>query len=126
MAWVRVCREEELSERAARRYEHDGRPICVSLADGRPYAIDDRCPHREASLSGGLVRDGVVTCPGHFRRFDLRTGGCIGQPGEAVRTYECAVADGWVLVDLGTPPLRRSIREFLLAHARGGEPGCTG
>jgi nitrite reductase (NADH) small subunit len=119
MGWVQVCRVEELSERSARRVEHDGHAACVSLADGQPRAIADRCPHREAVLSGGLVRDGVVICPGHFRRFDLRTGRCIGQPGEGARTYECAVVDGWVQVDLGTAPPQRSMREILLAHARG-------
>lgn len=123
MGWVRVCRVEELSERAARRVEHDGLAACVSLADGQLHAIDDQCPHRAAALSGGLVRDGVITCPGHFRRFDLRTGLCVGQPGESVRTYECAVADGWVQVDLETPPPRRSMREILLAHARDEERG---
>ncbi|HEX9526213.1 MAG TPA: nitrite reductase (NAD(P)H) small subunit, partial [Streptosporangiaceae bacterium] len=50
----------------------------------------------KAALSGGLVSDGVITCPGHFRRFDLRTGRCVGRPWEQVRSYECAVADGWV------------------------------
>jgi nitrite reductase/ring-hydroxylating ferredoxin subunit len=123
MGWVRACRVEELSERTARRVEQDGRAACVSLADGQPHAIEDRCPHRAAALSGGLVRDGVVTCPGHFRRFDLRTGLCVGQPGEGVRTYECAVVDGWVEVDLGTPGPGRSLREILLAHARGEERG---
>lgn len=126
MAWVRVCRVEELGERSARRFEHDGQAVCVSLADGQPHAIDDRCPHRGIPLSGGLVQDGVLTCPGHFRRFDLRTGYRVGQPGEAVLSYDCAVVDGWVLVDLGTAPPRLSMRDILLAHARGDEHRLSG
>ncbi len=119
MGWVRVCRLDELDEAAARRFERDGHAICVSLADGQPCAIEDLCPHRDTALSGGLVRDGVVTCPGHFRRFDLRTGRCVGRPWEAVRSYPCSAVDGWVEVDLATarPPL--SMREILLAHAHG-------
>lgn len=122
MAWVRVCRADELSEGAARRVTRDGRAICVALADGQPCAIDDQCPHRDIALSGGLVRDGLVTCPGHFRRFDLRTGHCIGRPWEAVRSYECAVVDGWVQIDLGKAQPRASLRELLLAHARPAVP----
>lgn len=118
MAWVRICRADELTEDAARRFSCDGRAVCVVLAGGQPYAIDDQCPHRGIALSGGLARDGVVTCPGHFRRFDLRTGQCIGRPWEAVRRYECAVVDGWLQVDLGAAQPRMSVREILLAHAR--------
>jgi nitrite reductase/ring-hydroxylating ferredoxin subunit len=118
MAWVLVCRADELTEGAVRQVAHDGHAVCVALADGQPRAIEDRCPHRDVALSGGLIRDGVVTCPGHFRRFDLRTGHCLGRPAEAVRSYPCAVIDGWVQVDLGAAQPRLSLRETLLAHAR--------
>ncbi|HXP21762.1 MAG TPA: Rieske 2Fe-2S domain-containing protein [Streptosporangiaceae bacterium] len=118
MAWVRVCRADELSEGAARAVTIDGRAICLALADGQPRAIGDQCPHRAIALSGGLIRDGVVTCPGHFRRFDLRTGQCVGRPWEAVRSYPCAVIDGWVQVDVEPVQPRLSIRELLLSHAR--------
>jgi nitrite reductase/ring-hydroxylating ferredoxin subunit len=115
---VRLIEAAELSERVLRRVEHAGRAVAVGLADGRPQAVQDRCPHREVALSGGIVADGVVTCPGHFRRFDLRTGQCLSQPGEAVGHYECVIAGGWVEADLGTPEPHKSLREMLLAHAR--------
>jgi nitrite reductase/ring-hydroxylating ferredoxin subunit len=123
MTWVRVLKAGELSATTAVRVTHDGRAICVALADGQPRALDDRCPHREVPLSGGLVSDGVITCPGHFRRFDLRTGRCVGRPWEQVRSYECAVADGWVQVDLTPAAPSRSLREVLIAHARGHDVG---
>ena len=38
---------------------------------GRAAALDDRCPHRYASLSGGSVRaDGRLACPYHGWNFD--------------------------------------------------------
>jgi nitrite reductase/ring-hydroxylating ferredoxin subunit len=121
MAWVPVCRAEELSDGAARRVTYDGYALCVVLADGQPCAIDDQCPHRDIALSGRLVRDGAVTCPGHFQRFDLRTGHCLGRGWEAIRRYECAVVDGWVQVELAVAQPRMSMREMLLAHARTNE-----
>lgn len=122
VARVRLVRAAELSETALRRVVAGGRAIAVGLADGRPFAVDDRCPHREVALSGGLVTAGVVTCPGHFRRFDLRTGRCLSAPGERVARYECVVTDGWVEADLPPAPPPRSIRDLLLAHARGEPP----
>lgn len=119
MAWTRLLRIDELGEGTCRRVEHDGRAICVALAGGQPHAIDDVCPHREVALSGGVVSAGVITCPGHFRRFDLRTGQCLGRPWESVRSYDCAVADGWVQVNIEAAAPRQSLREMLLSHARG-------
>jgi 2-hydroxymuconate-semialdehyde hydrolase len=121
MTWVRALRASELSDTSARRVVHDGRAICVGLANGVPHAIDDACPHRETALSGGIVGGGVVTCPGHFRRFDLRTGRCLGEPLEQVRSYECAVVDGWVQINIGPQAPARSLREILIAHARAGK-----
>ncbi|HUJ04745.1 MAG TPA: Rieske (2Fe-2S) protein [Streptosporangiaceae bacterium] len=119
MTWVRAFPAAELSETSGRRFEYQGRSVCVGLADGQPHAVDDRCPHRAADLSAGLVTGGVITCPGHFRRFDLRSGRCVGVPSESVRHYECAVVDGWVQVDLEPAGPSPSLRETLLAHARG-------
>jgi len=77
----------------------------------------------KAALSGGLVSDGVITCPGHFRRFDLRTGRCLGRAWEQVVSYPCSIDDGWVQVDIGPAAPSRSLREILIAHARGLDVG---
>ena len=123
MTWVRVLLAGELSPTKAARVSCDGRAICVALADGEPRALDDRCPHREVPLSGGLVSDGVITCPGHFRRFDLRTGRCLGRAWEQVASYPCSIEDGWIQVDIGPAAPSRSLREILIAHARGLDVG---
>jgi phenylpropionate dioxygenase-like ring-hydroxylating dioxygenase large terminal subunit len=62
------------------------RPVRVTLAGhpvvlfrdaaGRAAALDDRCPHRRASLSQGTVRpDGRLVCPYHGWNFDA-AGSC--------------------------------------------------
>ena len=66
-----------------------GGPLAVTLlgeqvvvwraADGRVAAAYDRCPHREAPLSAGVVLDGVVQCPYHGWRFD-GDGRCVLVP----------------------------------------------
>jgi nitrite reductase (NADH) small subunit len=112
MSRVRVCHLDELGATTARRFEHDGHAVVVSLAGGEPRALRDMCPHREIALSG------VLTCPGHFWRFDLRDGHCIGRPWEVVPSFDCTVVDGWVEVDLPPPQPKRTMRELLLAHAR--------
>lgn len=38
--------------------------------DGKPGALNDRCPHRGARLSTGSVEDECVVCPYHLWSFD--------------------------------------------------------
>lgn len=46
-------------------------------------ALHDRCSHRGCSLATGEVEDGVVTCPCHGSRFDLRSGEVLRGPATA-------------------------------------------
>ena len=57
-----------------------GKEIAVFFAEGKYYAIDDRCPHAGSSLSGGTVESGVVTCPWHHWRFRLSDGTWCDNP----------------------------------------------
>jgi len=48
-------------------------------ADGVVRGAADRCPHREAPLSGGTVSDGCLVCPYHAWAFDA-DGACVAVP----------------------------------------------
>jgi len=82
-------------------------------ADGRPAALEDRCPHRNAPLSAGRVRGGALECAYHGWRFDL-DGSCVAvpalgrAPGAAAAratAFPCLEQDGWVWVaPSGAPP----------------------
>lgn len=90
----------------------------VSVHDGVPFAVADRCLHKGASLAGGVVHGTVITCPSHWWRYDLCTGVRQGQPDQALATFPCRVNDDGT-VDVGLPSTPApSLRETLLAHAR--------
>lgn len=57
-------------------------PLAVYQVAGAAYAIAGRCPHAGAALSGGEVEAGVVTCPRHGSRFDVRTGERVRGPAD--------------------------------------------
>jgi nitrite reductase/ring-hydroxylating ferredoxin subunit len=115
--WERAVPLSELSEQRVTRAECKGHAVCLSLADGAPVAVADACAHRSTALSGGIVRHGILTCPGHFWRFDLRTGQCVHR-GDRVASYRCRVISGWVEVLVPDPAPELSMREILLAAAR--------
>lgn len=116
-SWERIARLANLSDRTAVRAERQGHALCLSLADGSPVAVADVCAHRGTALSGGLVRDGILTCPGHFWRYDLRTGQCINRR-DQIASYPCRVIDGWVDVLVPDPGPVLGMRAMLLAAAR--------
>lgn len=83
--------------------ELDGRELAVFYfaVPQRVIVIDNACPHAGGNLSGGEVRDGVVTCPRHQWQFELSSGVCTRSPLGRVRRYPARIEDGWVWVDFG-------------------------
>lgn len=137
--WVAVCPVDEVPT----RYPHgvlledepgvepgsDRARVCVvrfTDADGTEHVqgMLDRCPHRDIALSGGLIKDGLLTCPGHFWQFDLVDGHRTDLPEQVLSLYPTMVEEGWVWVQLPKEVAPMSMREWLLAQARGevGDP----
>lgn len=98
----------------------DGLAVAVFDLDGDLVALDDRCLHRGGSLSAGYVRGGVVTCPEHWWRYDLRTGGRLGAPEMHLRRYPVErIDDDTILIGFpGSLAPAGSIRDRLLREAR--------
>jgi nitrite reductase/ring-hydroxylating ferredoxin subunit len=118
--WVAVAGAEALPPGAAvsLRLGPDNE-VAVFNVDGELYAVDGACPHRGGPLAEGVVRDGIVTCPLHWFRFDVRTGEHVGNdPRLRLTCYPMRVAGGVVEVLVPPPPPEMSLRERLLAAGR--------
>lgn len=74
--------------------------VAVFNVNGEFFAIDDLCPHMGASLSGGHVEDGCVTCPWHYWRFRLSDGAWADSPRVRTGSYPVHVVDGEVQIEL--------------------------
>jgi nitrite reductase (NADH) small subunit/3-phenylpropionate/trans-cinnamate dioxygenase ferredoxin subunit len=86
-----VCRVADLVEGEGRTVRVGNRLIAVFCDRGRLFAIDDVCPHMGASLSGGYVEDGIVTCPWHAWRFRLADGAWADNPRIKIGSYPVRV-----------------------------------
>jgi phenylpropionate dioxygenase-like ring-hydroxylating dioxygenase large terminal subunit len=115
-SWFVACRSTQLRA-GPRPFTLQGVPM-VLFRDGagRPGALEDRCPHRNAPLTAGKVHAGELQCAYHGWRFDT-AGRCVEVPGlatppEARATravaFPCAEADGyvWVYSTAGVEPRR--------------------
>jgi len=78
----------------------DGQTIALFYSEGRVYAIDNRCPHMGFPLHGSICKDGIVTCPWHYARFDLISGGTFDSWADDVRSFPVQVQAGAVWLDL--------------------------
>jgi len=65
----------ELRHRLPLTLEIDGTPVrLLALADGEIVAHSTVCPHWRGPLDACLPQVGILRCPWHGYRFDLRTG----------------------------------------------------
>ena len=92
---MRVCPLSQLARGDAMRLETKP-PIAVfHTEEGELFAIDDTCPHQDASLADGYVEGCEVECPLHASKFDLRTGTVDAPPAKLpVRVHAVEVRDG--------------------------------
>ncbi len=99
-----VAQVGELAEGASRCVQVGHRTIALFHIEGQYYAIDDLCPHMGASLSGGVVEEGIVTCPLHAWRFRLSDGTWADNPRIKTGAYPVHVDGDTIQVELPDPP----------------------
>jgi len=137
--WYVACLSDDLrGKRPLARTVVGVRMALFRDEDGRPAALVDRCPHRNAPLSIGKLCDGQLQCAYHGWRFD-GSGACRAVPGlvgeepdrrsRRVDTFRTLEQDGfvWVLpvtTDDGSAAAETApARPFRFPHVD--EPGYT-
>ena len=96
---VRVGAADAIPPGQGRCFLVGGEEISVfRQRDGRLFATQNRCPHKNGPLSEGIVGDGKVICPLHGHKFDLATG--EGPEKECLRVYAAREVDGGIVVEL--------------------------
>jgi nitrite reductase (NADH) small subunit/3-phenylpropionate/trans-cinnamate dioxygenase ferredoxin subunit len=103
-----VCRVADLVAGEGKTVEVDNKLIAVFAENGSYFAIDDVCPHMGASLSGGFVEDGIVTCPWHAWRFRLADGAWADNPRLKIGCHVVRVVNEEVQVQVNDPPRGRT------------------
>lgn len=99
-----VCRTDEVPADSGKTVVVGEKLVAVFRTGEMYQAIDDACPHMGASLSGGHVEQGVVTCPWHAWRFRLADGVWADNPRLKIGCYRVRVEDGVVQIELPDKP----------------------
>jgi 3-phenylpropionate/trans-cinnamate dioxygenase ferredoxin subunit len=111
-----ITKAAEIPPGASRCLTVAGREIVVFNVDGEYFGLADRCPHRGARLSAGMIvgrvesagygdyrlasRRTMVRCPWHGWEYDLRTGQSFCEPDRVrARGYDIESVPGQTIVE---------------------------
>ncbi|WP_224361824.1 Rieske (2Fe-2S) protein [Hyalangium versicolor] len=89
--YIPVAHLSDLDARGRTVVQVEGDRVAIVRIEGELFAFQDRCPHREGSLSEGDLEGYVMHCPLHAWPFDVRTGLCPVIRGARIRTYALRV-----------------------------------
>lgn len=96
----------------------EGRAIAIFRLDDGLVAYQGMCLHRAGPLAEGVCRDGIVTCPSHWWRYDLRSGSRLDAKDLRLARYPVVARNGRVLVTVPTATEVEGWRDRLLRLAR--------
>ena len=75
--------------------------ILIARNKGKYHAVGNICTHMGCRLSGGTLKDGILTCPCHHSMFDIMTGNVVGGPArKPLPAFGTKVENGYVMVDV--------------------------
>jgi len=80
--WWVIATSDEITREPLQRWALDLPIVLYRREDGRPVALDDRCPHRWAPLSKGWLEGDELVCGYHGLRF-ASEGKCVKVPTQA-------------------------------------------
>ncbi len=100
--WIAIGHIDQIPVRGARCVKTPlGKFAVFRTADGAVFALENRCPHKQASLADGIVHGHAVTCPMHNWVISLETGAAQGADEGQVLTLPVRNEGGTLLLHLG-------------------------
>ena len=103
-AWYMAGWSEEVGDTILSRRIFERKIALFRKSDGTVTAIPDRCPHRFAPLSDGMLKDGTITCSYHGLTFG-GDGVCVANPwsdripaAAKVQSWTCIERDGIIWI----------------------------
>lgn len=98
--WIDIGWANEIPVRGSRTIPvAGGEEVAVfRTADGRVFALANRCPHKGGPLSQGIVHGHSVACPLHNWNIALATGQAQGEDKGCTPVIPVKISSGRVLI----------------------------
>lgn len=95
---VDVAASAEVGERQKLVVTVGSARLVLIRVEGRVYAVDDRCPHRDGELGQGELDGFHLFCPLHAWVFDVRDGRGFFPKGAEIACYAVEESNGRIRV----------------------------
>lgn len=93
----KVAGRSELAAGQGKTVQVGDKTVALFNIAGEFCAIDDACAHMGGPLGEGTLSGGVVTCPWHDWKYDVKSGSCLA-PKAQVKVYPVKAEGDDILV----------------------------
>src|SRR3989344_751385 len=101
MVKIEIGKKEDFQEDSGTLVEKEGKQIAVFNKNGKLFAIDHVCLHRQGPLAEGYVDDdNILTCPWHGWQYNIETGECLTSQGMKLNIYKVIEENEKVFLEL--------------------------
>jgi 3-phenylpropionate/trans-cinnamate dioxygenase ferredoxin subunit len=98
--WIAICSSTRLASQTIICMRLDAVDFLLIREGDQVFACERACPHEQADLSLGRIKDGRLFCPRHFASFDLDDGEVsAGWPSRRLRRYPAKTGNGRIWID---------------------------
>ena len=116
--YIVAAKTDEISPVSCIDTKLEGHIIGIHNVDGQYYAVDNICPHVGGILHSGQLKDGVIVCPIHQWKLDVKTGKCIWPGTCEIATYPVKVDGEHIIVDINSPSQRNQHNPIRVYHTK--------
>ncbi len=99
-SWHWACRLDDIPHGGVKTLEIAGTGVLMSRQGAIVTCFQNACAHFGMALDGGVVENGIITCPYHHFEYDLTSGECLTAPEVALQAHAVRVIGNRVEVRL--------------------------
>lgn len=100
MKYVRVMKEGDLPIGKSVVVTAKGEDMALFNYKGKYFAVANKCLHKGSPLAEGRIEEGVIICPNHEWRYDLKTGECAQNPYMKTKIFPVKLHKGSIYIGI--------------------------
>jgi nitrite reductase/ring-hydroxylating ferredoxin subunit len=98
--FYKIGRLDDFVEGIGQKIKIKREAIAVFKHRGKIFAFQNACPHQNADLAEGYIRNMKIYCRHHHWSFDLESGAYVFNPSLSLKIYPVHLVNGNVYLEI--------------------------